>query len=252
MVEIFINNTEVAHFIKDKNTHIIDYQNFELQNSIALSLPNTKRFYAYEHRFVPFLESFLPEGYLYELFKQLLTKEYGYIDDYLIFSYLASNITARVRFQSDFKKLDFDFFSIENILQNDSEDTFKKLLDNFLHKNAISGVQPKTVALLQEKETLHVKEYIIKTWGDEYPNLAENEYYCLKACQRARIKIPNIRLSKNKRFLIVENFIFHGDEVLGFEEILSLMDKIKSTNMMAVMNKLQRLSISFAPTKESL
>ncbi|PTB83429.1 type II toxin-antitoxin system HipA family toxin, partial [Sulfurovum lithotrophicum] len=93
------------------------------------------------------------------------------------------------------------------------------------NKNAISGVQPKTVALLKDKETLHIKEYIIKTWGEEYPYLAENEYFCLKACERAGITIPNITLSKNKKFLIVENFIFEQGKTLGFEEILSLQDK---------------------------
>ncbi|WP_294950884.1 type II toxin-antitoxin system HipA family toxin [Sulfurovum sp.] len=225
MVKIYLKDTEIAKFIQDKHNYLIEYQNIEIQNSIALSLPNTKKFYTYEYRFPPFFETFLPEGYLYEIFKNLLTKEYGYIDDYLIFSRLAPNIQSRITFKSDFSKLDFDFLNIENIVENDSADTFKKLLEIFLNKNAISGVQPKTVALLKEKETLRIKEYIIKTWGEEYPCLAENEYFCLKACEMAGIEIPHIKLSKNKKFLIVENFIFQGDQTLGFEEILSLQDK---------------------------
>jgi len=225
MVDIYLKDIAVASFTQDNLSYLIDYQNLEIENSIALSLPNSKKFYMYAYRFPPFFETFLPEGYLYEIFKNLLTKEYGYIDDYLIFSKLAPNIQSRVAFKSDFSKLDFDFLEIENIVENDSSDTFKKLLNTFLSKNAISGVQPKTVALLKHKETLHIKEYIIKTWGEEYPNLAENEYFCLKACQRAGIKIPNITLSKNKTFLIVENFIFEEGETLGFEEVLSLQDK---------------------------
>ncbi len=225
MIELYLNDKPIASFVQDKKNYLIDYKNFDIQNSICLSLPNTKRFYTYEHRFPPYFETFLPEGYLYEVFKQILTKEYGYIDDYLIFSKLAPNIKSRIEFKSDFKKIDYDFLDIDNILQNDSNDTFNKLLELFLNKNAISGVQPKTVALLKDKETLHVKEYIIKTWGDEYPNLAENEYFCLNACKKVGIKIPNIKLSNNKRFLVVENFIFDGDETLGFEEILSLVDK---------------------------
>ena len=225
MIDIYLKDTPIATFTQDKRSYLIDYQNLEIQNSIALSLPNSKKFYTYEYRFPPYFETFLPEGYLYEIFKNILTKEYGYIDDYLIFSKLAPNIQSKVSFKSDFSKLDFDFLDIENIIENDSNDTFKKLLDTFLNKNAISGVQPKTVALLKNKETLHIKEYIIKTWGEEYPNLAENEYFCLKSCQKAGIEIPNITLSKNKKFLIVENFIFHEDQTLGFEEILSLQDK---------------------------
>ncbi len=225
MIEIYVKDTLVATLTQDDHSYLLDYKNLDLKNSLSLSLPNTKKFYTYAYRFPPYFETFLPEGYLYEIFKNLLTKEYGYINDYLIFSKLAPNIQSRLHFKSDFSALDFDFLDIDNILENDSNDTFKKLLDTFLNKNAISGVQPKTVALLKEKETLHVKEYIIKTWGEEYPNLAENEYFCLKACQKAGIKIPKIRLSKNRRFLIVENFIFEGNETLGFEEVLSLLDK---------------------------
>jgi len=225
MVKLYLRDTPIAIFTQDTHSYLIDYQNLEIQNSIALSMPNSKKFYTYEYRFPPFLETFLPEGYLYEIFKNLLTKEYGYIDDYLIFSKLAPNIQSRVAFESDFSKLDFAFLDIEHIIKNDSNDTFRKLVDTFLNKNAISGVQPKTIALLKDKETLHIKEYIIKTWGEEYPHLAENEYFCLKACEKAGIEIPHIKLSNNKRFLILENFIFQKGQTFGFEETLSLQDK---------------------------
>ena len=225
MVEIYLKDKPIATFRQDKRNYLVEYQNLDIENSIALSLPNSKKFYTYDYRFPPYFETFLPEGYLYEIFKNLLTKEYGYIDDYLIFSKLAPNIQSRVDYRSDFSKLDFDFLDIENIIANDSNDTFKKLLDTFLDKNAISGVQPKTIALLKDKETLHIKEYIIKTWGEEYSNLAENEYFCLKACEKAGIEIPHITLSKNRKFLIVENFTFKENQIFGFEEILSLQDK---------------------------
>ena len=92
MIEIFHHQKAVASFIKDNRNFIIDYKDFDIQNSIALSLPNTQKIYLYDYKFPPFLESFLPEGYLYEIFKNLLSKEYGKVDDYLIFSLLSSNI----------------------------------------------------------------------------------------------------------------------------------------------------------------
>ena len=229
MVEIYLQDNIIATFRQDKQNYLVEYQNLDIENSIALSLPNSKKFYTYDYRFPPYFETFLPEGYLYEIFKNLLTKEYGYIDDYLIFSKLAPNIQSRVDYKSDFSKLDFDFLDIENIIANDSNDTFRKLLNTFLDKNAISGVQPKTIALLKDKETLHIKEYIIKTWGEEYPNLAENEYFCLKACEKAGIEIPHITLCKNRKFLIVENFTFKENQIFGFEEILSLQDKNRNS-----------------------
>jgi len=250
MIELYLENNLIATLKQDNKSYLIDYKNFEIQNSITLSLPNTKRFYTYEYRFPPYFETFLPEGYLYEIFKNLLTKEYGYIDDYLILSKLAPNIRSRINFESNFSRLDFDFLEIENILENDSNDTFKKLLDIFLNKNAISGVQPKTVALLKEKETLHVNEYIIKTWGDEFPCLAENEYFCLKACEYAGLKIAEIQLSHNKKFLVVKNFIFEDDEILGFEEILSLMDKNRTNKYDGSYEQVAKIIYQFSTHKK--
>jgi len=41
---------------------------------------------------------FLPEGYYFEVFKNILSKEFGYVDDYLLFRFLAPNITSRLNF----------------------------------------------------------------------------------------------------------------------------------------------------------
>ena len=225
MIDIYIDNLKIADFKKDKNLYLIDYNNLELKNSISLSLPNSKRFYSYEHRFPPYFETFLPEGYLYEIFKNILTKEYGYIDDYLIFSMLAPNLEGRLSFKSDFKKVEFSSLSKEEILKNDTKDTFNMLLKSFLNKNAISGVQPKTVALIKDKESLQFNEFIIKTWGDEFKHLAENEYFCLKVLKKASLNVANVELSANKNFLLVENFVYSKGKDWGFEEILSLQDK---------------------------
>jgi len=112
-------------------------------------------------------------------------------------------------------------------LENDTEDTFLKVLQTFLDKNAISGVQPKTLALAKDKKTLVLKEYIVKTWGEEYPYLAQNEYHSMKAVQKAGVTIPHIQLSKNGKFLLVEKFDYQKDrdEYIGFEEVLVLFGK---------------------------
>ena len=249
MIDIFLKNHKIATFKQDKKSYLLDYYNFDLKNSISLSLPNSQRFYTWEYRFPPFFETFLPEGYLYEIFKNLLIKEYGYIDDYLIFSLLSSNITSRIEFKSTFKHLKFPPVDIDEILNNDTNDTFNYLLNTFLTKNSISGIQPKTVAIVKDKETLDLKEYIIKTWGEEFPNLAENEYFSLKALQKAGVEIPNIKLSKNGKFLLVEKFIFDGDEILGFEEVLSLLDKNKINKYQGSYEQVSKIILQFSTDK---
>ncbi len=228
---------------------MLDYINFDLKNSISLSLPNSRKFYTWEYRFPPYFETFLPEGYLFEIFKNILTKEYGYMDDYLIFSLLSPNILSRVKFKSNFKNIKFPSFDIDEILNNDTKDTFNYLLNTFLDKNSISGVQPKTIALVKDKDSLDLKEYIIKTWGDEFPYLAENEYFSLKAVQRAGVLIPNIKLSKNKKFLLVEKFIIDNNEILGFEEVLSLMDKNRINKYQGSYEQVSKIILQFSTDK---
>ncbi len=252
MIEMFHNQKVIASFIKDNRNFIINYENFELKNSISLSLPNTQKIYLYDYKFPPFLESFIPEGYLYEIFKNILSKKYGHADDYLIFSLLCGNIKSRLEFQSSLQNdIKFPVWNIDEILANDTNDTFNNLLQVFLNKNAISGVQPKTMALLKEKEKLDTKEYIIKTWKDEYQDLALNEYFCLKAVQKAGVKIANIQLSQNNKFLIVEKFTLKSDgSFYGFEEILSLMNKNKDSKYDGSYEQIAKIIYSFTNNKK--
>jgi len=205
----------------------LEYSDFDIENSISLSLPNTQKFYI-SKGITPYFETFLPEGYLFEIFKNYLTKAYGYIDDFLLFEVLSPNIEGRIRYEvENFANIEQDTeFDLQNILNNDTEDTFNFLLQTFLNKNAISGVQPKTLAILKDKESLHYKNYIIKTWGNEYKYLAENEYLTMKTLEFAGLDIPSLYLSKNKKFLVVERF---DNDEFGFEEVVSLLEKHRNT-----------------------
>ena len=250
---IYINHHKknIASFIKDNSRFILDYSDFDIKNSISLSLPNTQKIYLYDYKFPPFIESFLPEGYLYEIFKNILSKEYGRVDDYLIFSLLCTNIQSRIQFESELKStVEFSSFSLEEIINNDSNDTFNNLLQQFLTKNAISGVQPKTIAVLSDKEKLDTKEYIVKTWGQEYQDLALNEYFCLNIEKKAGIKTANVTLSKNNKFLVVEKFTFKDDgTALGFEEILSLMNKNKDSKYDGSYEQIAKIIYSYSTNK---
>lgn len=227
---------KITVMIHDKKVGELFYENrkkefgFNYTNNIApvsLIMPYRNNTYIWKEKLHPIFDMNMPEGYLFEIFKNFLTKEYGYIDDFLIFSYLCENIQSRIKYKSSFKTDDFQAIDIKEILKNDTKDTFQKILEMFLSKNAISGIQPKTLAILEDKSTLSIKEYIIKTWGEEYPQLALNEYFCLKAVQSAGVKIPNIILSENNNFLLVERFNYDkdNDKFLGFEEVLVLMGK---------------------------
>ncbi|QOY52705.1 type II toxin-antitoxin system HipA family toxin [Candidatus Sulfurimonas baltica] len=226
-MNVLLSNERIGELFFDDKKREYGFNYIKQSAPISLTMPYRQSTYIWQHSLHPIFEMNLPEGYLFEIFKNYLSKEYGYINDFLVFSYLAPNIESRLTFESEFDKRLFDGIDIEEILNNDSENTFHKLLKIFLEKNAISGVQPKTLALIKDKESLVLKEYIVKTWGDEYPYLAENEYFCMKAVKYSGVAVPNIELSKNKKFLLVEKFNYDkkNGEYLGFEEVLVLLGK---------------------------
>lgn len=251
-IEIFSDSNKVGELFFNKSTNEYGFNYTENITPISLIMPYRKASYIWKNRLHPIFDMNMPEGYLYELFRKLLSKEHGYVDDYLVLSYLAPNIQSRLSFKSWFEKKLFNAVDIDDIIHNDTEDTFTKLLDIFLNKNAISGVQPKTLALVKHKSSLITKEYIIKTWGDEFPRLAENEYFCLKAAKYAGIPIPNIILSENCRFLLVERFNYDPktEIFLGFEEVLGLLGKNSDEKYSGSYEQIAKVIYSVCTDKE--
>jgi serine/threonine-protein kinase HipA len=219
------NKAGELSFEKEAGTFVFNYG--ETAAPISLNMPVKRSSYLWKNRLHPVFDKHMPEGYLFELLKNYISKEYGYLDDFLMFSILSPNIKSRLIFDSWIKHRVFAVYNIDEVLENDSKDTFTKLVETYLLKNAVSGVQPKSMALLKNKESLTESEYIIKTWGEEYPQLALNEYFCLKAVEYAGIKTANVRVSKNFNFLLVERFDYNKKDgiYLGFEELLGLMGK---------------------------
>lgn len=253
-IKVFVNDRKkqrpipIGKLQKDNNRHIFEYVD-SIQDIYMLSLrmPVTQKFYYREYDLLPFFDMYIPEGYLYEIFKNILIKNFDLepnFNDFYILNMLAPDIIGRVVFNANdskqtIKPVDFDY-----IKNNDSFDTFKYLLDRFLTKNAISGVQPKTIITVEEetglsdRATVYASDYIIKTWGQEYPYLAENEYFCMQAVKKAGIHIPQITLSKNKNFLIIKKFT---DQYTGFEEVLSLFGLTKQKKYTGSYEKIAKL-----------
>ena len=71
--------------------------------------------------------------------------------------------------------------------------------------------------------TLASNSYIVKSWGADYPQLAANEFFCMKAVKLAGLQAPEVFLSDNGGLFIMKRFdIGPGGEFLGFEDMCSL------------------------------
>jgi serine/threonine-protein kinase HipA len=251
-ISVSVDGHEVGKLFyeKEKNQYGFNYtKNFK---PISLIMPYKSATYIWKYKLHPIFDMHMPEGYLFEIFKKYITKEFGYMDDFLLFSQICSNIQSRLTYTSSNAKREFLSFDMDEVINNDTSDTFAKLVTTFLNKNAISGVQPKSLAILKDKENISSKEYIIKTWGEEYPELALNEYFCLRAIECCGVVIPKIKLSSNNKFLIVERFTYsqQSDLFFGFEEVLALMGKNKDEKYSGSYEQIAKIIYTVTTDKE--
>lgn len=228
-IDVFADNrpSGTLLFNEDDNEYLYNYK---ADNFISLTMPYREKTYISRHHLHPVFDMNMPEGYLYELLKKYLQKELKELNDFTLFNFLSKNINSRLTYAAnDTLEKNIGSFSLEDILENRNENLFFDLIEKFLYKSAVSGVQPKLLTTLTDKLSLSSKEYIVKTFGEEYPNLAENEYFCMKAIQYAGLNTPNFYLSKNRKLFIVERFDYlqETDTFLGFEDMCVLLKQNK-------------------------
>lgn len=132
---------------------------------------------------------------------------------------------------------DVPFQSVDEILQRSRDgDLFRYLLEKFASYSGISGVQPKILvrdeyAFADGEDTgdrlsrsCRGATHIVKLWeANEYPQLAANEHFCLKAAQRCGLEVPPYRLAEDGMALVIDRFDLHLDGTYrGFEDFCAL------------------------------
>jgi serine/threonine-protein kinase HipA len=182
----------------------------------------------------PIFNQYIPEGYLFEIFKALLSKEVGELDELTLLAVLAPSIKGRLTFSAvDMPPSLIDKVSptknpeplLLDELIHKEDDLFEELLEQFLYRSAIGGIQPKVLGLLRDKINLCMDDYIIKTSGEAYPFLTVNEYFCLQAARYAGLPVPEFFLSDSQKLLIIKRFAGDKNPAVGFEEMAVLLGK---------------------------
>lgn len=115
--------------------------------------------------------------------------------------------------------------NLQEILHWDgTEDIFQDLVERYVLRSGISGVQPKVV--VPERATANTSELIVKSGRDEYEHLAINEYVCMSIAKTAGLPVPDFWLSDNHQLFVMRRFDLGPDgERLGFEDFAALMGK---------------------------
>jgi serine/threonine-protein kinase HipA len=174
----------------------------------------------------PIFQMNLPEGALLETIRRAIAKVIGE-DDLSILRVTGGNQVGRNRFSlpgDEIPHLAETRESLDDLLTYpDTLELFNELVARHALMSGISGIQPKVLLEATERATMASAGFIVKSWGNDYPHLAANEYFCMTAAKRAGLRTPEFFLSDNGGLFIMRRFDIAPDGFpIGFEDMCSL------------------------------
>jgi serine/threonine-protein kinase HipA len=199
----------------------------------ALSMP--RRIKPYVHKSLhPVFQMNLPEGYVLEQLRQRLAKTTG-MDPLLLLTVVGSQAPiGRLRFSAPGAAAlpETPGERLADLLASQgSRDLFARLVDSYVMRSGLSGVQPKVLVPeapsglppAEFKAALPTPELIVKSGLGEFPGLAINEFFCMSVARRAGIPVPEFHLSADGELFVMRRFDRPADgRILGFEDMLVL------------------------------
>ena len=207
----------------------------------AVSVTMAVRLPSYDVPFglLPIFEMNLPEGVLRERLRLAFAKATGTFDDFDLLGIVGRSQVGRIRHtgQQEQWQEDVPFQSVDEILEKRrGGELFRYLLDKFASFSGISGVQPKILVRDEAasaslgkaghrlSQSYRGATHIVKFWEqNEYPQLAANEYFCLKVAQLCQLDVPQYRLSEDALALVIDRFDLRPDGTYrGFEDFCVL------------------------------
>lgn len=214
----------------------------------------------------PIFEMNLPEGVLRERLRLAFAKATGSFDEFDLLAIVGRSQVGRIRYTGDQEQLDEDvpFQSVDEILaRRRSGDLFRYLIEKFAVYSGISGVQPKILVRDEKAFSIGWKTkprlsqsyrgatHIVKLWEpNEYPQLAANEYFCLKVAQKCGLEVPPYRLAEDGMALVLDRFDLRPDGTYrGFEDFCVLNarrtdDKYRGSYETSILKRFQQFANS--------
>jgi serine/threonine-protein kinase HipA len=235
------------------------------ERAVSVTMPVRLQSWDTSIGLAPIFEMNLPEGTLRERLRLAFAKAAGSFDDIDLLSIIGRAQLGRLRYSGVDVQLEENvpFQSVDEILANRSGDAlFRFLMEKFAAVSGISGVQPKVLvrdeggfAAGAEKrrlsESYRGATHIVKFWeAEEFPQLAANEYFCLRAAQRCGLETPSFRLSEDGLALVVDRFDLREDgSYRGFEDFCVLNarqtnEKYRGSYETSIMKRFQQFANS--------
>lgn len=205
------------------------------ERGVSLTMPVRLSSWDSSYGLAPVFEMNLPEGALRERLRLTFAKATGTFDDLDLLSVVGRSQIGRLRYTGPDDDLDQDvpFQSVDEILAARRDGgLFAYLLDRFAAYSGVSGVQPKFMvrdetafgdAGAGDRASFRGATHIVKFWEAEYPELAANEYFCLRTAERCGLEVPRFRLANEGQALVIDRFDLKVDGAyLGLEDFCVL------------------------------
>jgi serine/threonine-protein kinase HipA len=214
----------------------------------------------------PIFEMNLPEGALRERLRLAFAKATGSFDDFDLLTIVGRSQVGRIRYTAETEQLNEEvpFQSVDEILAGRrGGDLFRYLVDKFAAFSGISGVQPKvlvrdenaSLALETSKPRLSASyrgaTHIVKFWEpNEFPQLAANEYFCLRVAEQCSLEVPRYRLAADGMALVIDRFDLRPNGTYrGFEDFAVLNarrtdEKYRGSYETSIMKRFQQFANS--------
>jgi serine/threonine-protein kinase HipA len=217
-LKVYINKTHNGNLSFEDDKYIFNY----IQNAkdlVSLTMPIRSASWD-SKKLHPIFQMNMPEGALKDTIKNHFSKIQT-MDDINLLKLIGPYMLGRVKFEKivDTK----DSLKLDDILSSKKQNLFDELMQRFAIKSGVSGVQPKLLLQAHDKTTMKFEHYIVKSWEPSYPNLALNEYFCMRAIQNANLPTPEFYISDDLKMFIMKRFDIDTDGTyLGFEDMCVL------------------------------
>src|SRR5574344_2488268 len=217
-LKVFVNKNQNGLLSFENDSYIFNYEN-SAKDVVSVTMPLRSASYI-SKKLHPIFDMNMPEGALKESIKNHFSK-IETMDDFNMLKTIGPYMLGRVKFEEI--KEQKDDLKLDDILNSKKDNLFDELLDRFAIKSGVSGVQPKLLLKAFDKTTMKFENYIVKSWEDDYPNLALNEYFCMKACSYAKLPTPEFYISDDFKMFVMKRFdILEDGTYLGFEDMCVL------------------------------
>jgi len=218
-------------------------------NAVSVTMPVQRDAYLY-HGLHPVFAQNLPEGYLGDIVRKTIAKLYG-PGDLTLLTALGRFQVGRVAIVDPDKADDATQDkgeSLNELLNSRNDRLFEELVEKYALHSGISGVQPKVIvpALTAERTTLKTGGFIVKSWGDDFPELAANEYFCMSLAKAVGLPVPDFDLSADGQLFIMKRFDRTGSgQWLGFEDGCVLQGRAPEDKYTGSYEQLSKTLVAF-------